>query len=690
MWLSSYVQYSAFNGSLPPMMHPDWPVKAICQTLLLGVLLQHLSLTHASNDDSSFPRFSSFVIARNQTTAATKAHFRPLDVIRGDSEPGTDGTFHWNVLLHTERDWEYLQRLEQEGTVLSIGSPIVEAKRIKRQQRNLQERKPQFNDFSCYRSVEQILKDIKTLIQQYPDLVSTETIGPTYLKTVLKEQGHDIPVIRITNKLSSIADKAPVMVIAGLHPRELQPPELAMRLVEQLVSSFGNQAETTWILNRTVFHIIPIVNMDSRVYVQRWLYSYLRKNQRDTCPGSTLLTEHGVDLNRNFFFAWGKDGGASSQECDEDYHGVGPLSEPENQAVFEYGSRSVFRPEAQRSLEEAWSRRMEACPEDNPGVFVDIHSYGSFVIHPWQYANVHPPNKDGLYALASKLAFHGNYSRWGPFPDSEVVYPVAGGSGDTAYGVWCVPAVGLEVGNAFFEDCDHFESITIPIALPALMYAARVATRAFQIPRGPDIRALYLDKATKRLLVEADEGEMTEFFNGTTFIKTIRVYVNQHPYDDESEGMEMLPRSSTFAAQRETATLELPIQGTIIQVEKIAIRQMIDTSDDNGRKDAPGQRSLQQQPHPFHRRLEEGAERLIVYVEAENSIGYRGPIESFFVDVQEVEEDFPDPSPTPMATTTQPSSDINTASPRNATSGTKQYVLTISYTLLVIVCLALR
>ncbi len=49
----------------------------------------------------------------------------------------------------------------------------------------------------------------------------------------------------------------------------------------------------------------------------------------------------GVDLNRNYDYKWGLDNiGSSNGECNEDYRGPAPFSEPETEAIKNYVERN--------------------------------------------------------------------------------------------------------------------------------------------------------------------------------------------------------------------------------------------------------------------------------------------------------------------------------------------------------------
>lgn len=585
--------------------------------ILFSALAVATSVSAGGNSSSSFPRYLSMVASQ-----WTHKYWSDLDIIRGDSQRGPDGRLHLAVLAHDQGDLDRLKTLEQEGHI-TLGSSIVEEQN-KHRELQFGSRGPQdLNDLPCYRTVQNVLNGIETMEREFPDFVSVEVIGQTYLKTQSSLDGFDIPVVKITNKKSN-KKKAPVMITGGMHPRELAPPELLMRFIEMLLNDYGSKAEVTWILDRTEFHVIPIVNLDTRFVVQSNLPSMMRKNRHNYgCNRSNKRLE-GVDLNRNFPMMWGHDEKTSSSNpCMETYRGPRAMSEPETRAIFDYATM-IFPKEPQKGLANRNRLMNQKCPENFPGIYMDVHSHGGYIFYPWGHADISPPNREGIFALASKLAYHGDYKLWGP-TSPDFLYPVSGDTTSSTYGALCVPSAGFEVGNAVFETCSHFEEVSMKVMLPALLYAARSATQAYKIPRGPDIRDIHFDRFSKKLTVVADDGEMTKFESST--VRTVRVYIDEHPYESGSQGIDMNPTSGTFSRPRERATLDLPIEGAIVQVEEIDIHVQISSI-------AISNRRRMEDTSRFERKLQPDTERHVVYVEAEDSEGFRGSIQAFFVDVR--------------------------------------------------------
>lgn len=114
-------------------------------------------------------------------------------------------------------------------------------------------------------------------------------------------------------------------------------------------------------------YIQPVVNPDGYEYTHRsdrfWRKNRANGNQR--CPG--------VDLNRNFGYKWGGQG-TSNRACTEIYRGPSAFSEPETAAQRDFFAQS----------------------EENFQAFLTFHSYGQYILYPWGYDTVVPPDHEDL------------------------------------------------------------------------------------------------------------------------------------------------------------------------------------------------------------------------------------------------------------------------------------------------------
>jgi len=164
-------------------------------------------------------------------------------------------------------------------------------------------------------------------------------------------------------------DKPGILIIGGVHAREIVNPDMLVYFAYQLVRAYNTGTDLmfgqTTYANSTVVSIIenldlfifPLVNPDGRAYVQSpngdpWW----RKNRN---PNLGLPCQ-GVDLNRNFDFLWSSGIGASANSCSDTYKGAAAFSEPETRNV--------------RHLLDAYPHITH---------LVDIHSYSELILHPW-------------------------------------------------------------------------------------------------------------------------------------------------------------------------------------------------------------------------------------------------------------------------------------------------------------------
>ena len=125
----------------------------------------------------------------------------------------------------------------------------------------------------------------------------------------------------------------------------------------------------TKLLDHVDVHFIPVNNPDG--YAYSWAepdtsHRLWRKNRRPNADGTI-----GVDLNRNFDFAW-SGLGSSSDGSSEIYHGESAFSEPESRAMRDFY-------------------------ESHPNVVgnVDLHSFGQLILGPFAHAaSVEVPDQE--------------------------------------------------------------------------------------------------------------------------------------------------------------------------------------------------------------------------------------------------------------------------------------------------------
>jgi hypothetical protein len=123
---------------------------------------------------------------------------------------------------------------------------------------------------------------------------------------------------------------------------------------------------------------------------------------------------------------------------------------------------------------------------------MDIHSSGNLVLWPWGFTEDPAPNSTALQTLGRKFAYFNNY-----YPEQAIgLYPTDGTTDDFAYGDLGLAAYTFELGTSFFQQCNYFESIIVPVNIPALVYAAKVARTPYLTPAGPEALNIMLDNGS--------------------------------------------------------------------------------------------------------------------------------------------------------------------------------------------------
>src|SRR5713101_824728 len=182
--------------------------------------------------------------------------------------------------------------------------------------------------YSSYKTYQQINDRITLLSQQYPALATVSSVGQSV-------EGRDLFTIRITgpDTESNPADLRPVFFIgATQHAREWIAPMTAMFLAQQLLDLYAVDPRVQLIVDSVDFRIVALNNPDGYEYTWTGKAERLWRKNREINQGSSC---RGVDLNRNWGYAWGGQG-SSSDPCSDVYRGTDPWSEVET-AVMKIG-----------------------------------------------------------------------------------------------------------------------------------------------------------------------------------------------------------------------------------------------------------------------------------------------------------------------------------------------------------------
>lgn len=247
---------------------------------------------------------------------------------------------------------------------------------------------------------DEVMQRVDALLEAHPDLLAREELGTSI-------EGRPLVAIRISDAPEASDPARPKVTInANHHAREVMTVEAALDVVTELVE--GYRAEdpdvVRWLSELEVW-VTPVVNPDGYAFVHSD-NTWWRKNRRDNGDGS-----HGVDLNRNYPYAWGaNDSGSSGRPWSDTYRGAGPASEPEAAAMV------------------ALARRL------HPVANLSYHSYGEVVLYPYGYENAVNPTGDAIAAVASEYARRCRQDDDdGHFSKRSRLYPVNGLDRDWYY-----------------------------------------------------------------------------------------------------------------------------------------------------------------------------------------------------------------------------------------------------------------
>lgn len=213
-----------------------------------------------------------------------------------------------------------------------------------------------------YRTVAQLDSVMHILASFFPDLCTRAEMPNRSI------EGRPIYALRI--RAGSSQNRRGILIIGGMHARELMNPDAIADLQLDLVTAYLNETGITlggrsWseseiktMLEALDIWLLPCANPDGREHVLT-VDDLWRKNRRDN-PDTTCK---GVDVNRNCDIVWGVTTvNTSCNPCVISYLGSDRFSEPE--------SRNI----------------RDLCDAQRIDVLLDVHSFSELVLIPWGHA----------------------------------------------------------------------------------------------------------------------------------------------------------------------------------------------------------------------------------------------------------------------------------------------------------------
>ena len=239
---------------------------------------------------------------------------------------------------------------------------------------------------------------------QYPELTQIKEVGKSL-------QGRSIWAIKISKDAAKHFASKPSVLFNGMHhAREVMGPEVALDIIQTLLEGYGKNSQITHWVDSNEIWVLPMFNVDGNNIV--WSNNSMwRKNARE---------DYGVDINRNYPYAWGSCNGSSGSKFAQDYRGASPASEPETNVM------------------------MNLVKEIRPVFDISYHSYSELVIYPMGCEGKRTQNSDVVEPIGKEM---GQLLKYKPGTAWETLYSVDGGDIDWMYATYQVIPYVIEVNS---------------------------------------------------------------------------------------------------------------------------------------------------------------------------------------------------------------------------------------------------
>ena len=114
--------------------------------------------------------------------------------------------------------------------------------------------------FDSYYTYEEVMEALKALNKAYPKLTKLDLVGKS-------EENREIWALTINNpKTGDEKDKSAIYVDGNIHGNEIQAGEVCLYLASQLLTKYSENEYITQLVDKNVFYILPVVNVDGRAH----------------------------------------------------------------------------------------------------------------------------------------------------------------------------------------------------------------------------------------------------------------------------------------------------------------------------------------------------------------------------------------------------------------------------------------
>lgn len=388
------------------------------------------------------------------------------------------------VIIHDEID---LETLSQTGLRYVLRQADI-------QQYYANRLAPARDDMGGYFTLDEIVEQINMLFEDFDHIVSE----PISIGQSIEER--DIWAVKISDNPEEDEDEPEVLIFSLVHAREVITPHIVIEGMQTLIDGYQEDEYISNLVDNREIWFIPCVNPDGYAENERTNPDgggMHRKNMRDNGEEGV---RRGVDLNRNFGFAWGYDDiGSDPRPREQTYRGESAFSEPESQVIRDFVN------------------------ERNFVNILNYHSYGNLCLVPPGYDYIHVEDRPLFMALGEKLVSENIYllgTGW------EAIYVTNGDTDDWFYSDTedheKAYAFTIEVGtrnDGFWPDLERKPVLIEENILPMILtidYADNPA-RGFPPPQVTNMTHTSLDDGETMLNWDAQDNEdnPAEYYNIT-------------------------------------------------------------------------------------------------------------------------------------------------------------------------------
>jgi hypothetical protein len=114
--------------------------------------------------------------------------------------------------------------------------------------------------FDHYYTLEEVYEAVQALNKAYPEMTKLEEVGKS-------EEARPIYALTVNNPKTGPALAKPAIYVDGnIHGNEIQGGEVCLYLLNYLLGNYGKNKEVTELLDKKVFYVVPVVNVDGRYH----------------------------------------------------------------------------------------------------------------------------------------------------------------------------------------------------------------------------------------------------------------------------------------------------------------------------------------------------------------------------------------------------------------------------------------